>query len=71
MGIERFTGKGVALRKSPRARMNHTVRLQFDDGSLASCGMLSDLSETGARVSLPEAGKLPAKFVPIFRPTSV
>jgi hypothetical protein len=68
MGIERFTRKGVALRKSPRARMNHTVRLQFDDGSLASCGTLSDLSETGARVVASGGRQAAGKVCPDLPP---
>jgi hypothetical protein len=70
MGIERFTKKGVALRRSPRERVNHIVRLQFDDGSPALCGTLSDLSATGARVTLADAGQLPAKFVMILPPNT-
>ena len=70
MGVERFTRKGVALRRSPRERVNHLVRLQFDDGSPAVSGTLSDLSATGARVTLPGGGKLPAKFVLILPPNT-
>jgi hypothetical protein len=70
MGVERFTRKGVALRKSPRQRKDHVVRLELDDGSPALSGVLSDLSATGARISLTEPYTMPSKFVLILPPNT-
>ena len=66
MGLERFTKKGVALRKSPRERKEHVVRLELEGGAPSLSGVLSDLSATGARISLAAPYAMPAKFALVF-----
>jgi PilZ domain len=68
MGLERFTKKGVALRKSPRERKEHVVRLELDGGAPSLSGVLSDLSATGARISLAAPYAMPAKFALVLSP---
>jgi hypothetical protein len=70
MGLDRFTKKGVALRKSPRQRKDHVVRLELDDGSPPLSGVLSDLSATGARISLAAPYAMPAKFALVLPPST-
>src|SRR5260370_35004785 len=70
MGRERFTRKGVALRKSPRERKDNVVRLELDDGSPSLSGVLSDLSATGARISLAAPCNMPAKFALVLPPST-
>ena len=69
MSSQRFSRAAVAQRKSPREAKNHIVTLEFDDGSPAISGMLSDISATGARLSVPGANLMPAYFVVVFAPT--
>jgi hypothetical protein len=70
MGVERFTRKGVALRKSPRERKDHVVRIELGDGAPPLRGVLSDLSGTGARISLSAPYNMPAKFVLVLPPST-
>jgi hypothetical protein len=70
MGVERFTRKGVALRKSPRERKDNVVRIELDDGAPSLRGALSDLSATGARISLSAPYKMPAKFTLVLPPNT-
>jgi hypothetical protein len=68
MALERFTRKGVALRKSPRERKEHVVRLELGDGAPSLTGVLSDLSATGARISLAAPYNMPTKFAMVLPP---
>ena len=70
MGRERFTKKGVALRKSPRERKDHVVRLELDGAARPLRGVLSDLSATGARISLAAPYAMPAKFALVLPPNT-
>jgi len=72
MGVGRFTRKGVAQRRSPRERKDHVVRLEFRDGSPSICGTLSDLSATGARMSLPADlnMNIPTMFALVLPPST-
>ena len=62
----RFSRVAVAQRKSPRERKDHAVRLEFDEGFPAVGGMLSDLSATGARLSVAAPDQMPIKFTLLF-----
>ena len=62
MASHRFTRIGVAQRRSARERREQLVRLDFDDGSPSIPGMLSDLSATGARVSVLVPKNLSERF---------
>jgi hypothetical protein len=70
MAAGRFTKKGVAQRRSPRERRDGVVRFEFDDGSPQVEGTLSDLSATGARISLRADVEMPATFVMILPPSA-
>jgi hypothetical protein len=70
MGLERFTRKGVALRKSPRERKDHVVRLELGGGAPSLSGVLSDLSATGARISLEAPYDMPTKFALVLPPST-
>jgi hypothetical protein len=58
----RFTRIGVAQRRSARERKEQLVRLDFDDGSPSIPGVLSDLSTTGARLSVIAPKQLTERF---------
>jgi PilZ domain len=62
MASQRFTRIGVALRRSARERQEQLVRLDFDDGSPSISGVLSDLSATGARLSVIAPKQLAERF---------
>jgi hypothetical protein len=66
----RFTKKGVALRRSPRERKDDVVRLEFEDGSPSIHGTLSDLSATGARLSLQADVAMPPTFTLVLPPST-
>jgi hypothetical protein len=66
MSAQRFSRMAVAQRKSPRERKDHVVRLEFDDGSPVLGGTLSDLSATGARVSIAATDHLPLRLTLLF-----
>jgi hypothetical protein len=70
MGVERFTRKGVALRKSPRERKDNVVRIELDSGAPSLSGALSDLSATGARIALSTPYNMPAKFTLVLPPST-
>jgi hypothetical protein len=70
MGAERFSRKGVALRKSPRERKDNVVRIELGDGAPPLSGVLSDLSATGARLSLSAPYNMPAKFALVLPPST-
>jgi len=62
MASQRFSRRAVAQRKSTREPKAYPVRLDFDDGSPSIAGMLSDLSATGARVSVTVLKDIPVRF---------
>jgi PilZ domain-containing protein len=70
MGLDRFTKKGVALRKSPRERKDHVVRLELGGGAPSLSGVLSDLSATGARISLAAPYDMPTRFALVLPPST-
>jgi PilZ domain len=57
---------GSCAAQSPRERKNHVVRLEFDDGTPATGGTLSDLSATGARVLITNSDRVPVKLTLLF-----
>jgi hypothetical protein len=66
MSSQRFSRVAVAQRKGPRERKDHVVKLEFDDGSPSIGATLSDLSATGARVSIAATDRLPLKLTLLF-----
>ena len=70
MGVERFTRKGIALRKSPRERKDNVVRIELGDGAPPLSGVLSDLSATGAKIALSAPYNMPAKFALVLPPST-
>ncbi|MGN6572728.1 MAG: PilZ domain-containing protein [Pseudolabrys sp.] len=48
-------------RKSPRRPMHYLARLELRPGKPVGC-MLSDISDTGARIDVPYPDKVPDRF---------
>jgi PilZ domain-containing protein len=53
---------GIENRKYPRQEITLTVCIEASDGARTSC-WLSDLSQTGARLAVGQAGTLPEQFM--------
>jgi PilZ domain len=57
------------LRKKPRRNFHYNARILTDKaGTMLSC-LISDISETGARLVLEEDCELPEEFVLLLTPT--
>ena len=66
MATQRFTRIAIRQRKSPRQAKDHPVRLVFGDGFPEVSGKLTDLSSTGARVSVAVRKDIPERFTLYF-----
>jgi hypothetical protein len=53
---------GIENREYPRQEITLTVCIEASDGTRTSC-WLSDLSQTGARLAVGQAGALPDEFM--------
>jgi PilZ domain len=68
MTLPRFSVFPVERRQSSRQAQNQIVRLKFDDDSPWLRGMLNNVSQGGACVSVSTARVLPAEFTLVFPP---
>src|SRR5580704_15785691 len=71
MTLPRFSVFPLERRKSPRQAQNQIVRLKFDDDSPWLRGMLNNLSEGGACVSVSTTRTIPAEFGLVFPPNTL
>jgi PilZ domain len=53
---------GKDQRKSKRREVHYAARVQFKSGRTAGC-VLSDVSDTGARLEVPFPDKVPERFL--------
>jgi methyl-accepting chemotaxis protein len=57
------------LRKKPRRHFNYNARILTDkEGTMLPCS-ISDVSETGARITLESDSELPEQFMLLLTPT--
>ena len=70
MTLPRFSLFPVERRRSRREQTHYIVRLKFDDDSPWLRGMLNNLSEGGACVSISGAKIVPAEFTVVFPPNT-
>jgi hypothetical protein len=70
MALPRFSVFPVERRNSPRQAKHQIVRLRFDDDSPWLRGMLINISEGGACVSVSTARVLPPEFALVFPPNA-
>jgi hypothetical protein len=70
MTLPRFSVFPVERRESPRQAKHQIVRLIFDDDSPWLRGMLINISEGGACVSVSTARVLPPEFTLVFPPNA-
>ncbi len=68
MALPRFSVFPVERRQSPRQAKHQIVRLKFDDDSPWVRGMLMNVSEGGACMSVATARLLPQEFTLVFPP---
>ena len=66
MAFQRFYLLRADQRKHARKTKHYIVRIRTGDGSPLVRGILSDLSERGARLSLSAETHIPLKFTMIF-----
>lgn len=53
---------GKDKRKSKRRPVHYAARVEFQSGRTAGC-LLSDVSDTGARLEVPYSDKVPERFL--------
>jgi PilZ domain len=71
MTFPRFSIFPVERRKSPRQAQHQIVRFKFDDDSPWLRGMLNNVSEGGACVSVSTTRALPAEFTLVLPPNEL
>jgi hypothetical protein len=57
------------LRKKRRQPFNYVARLLLDEHGTTQPCLISDISDSGARLMTKEAGDMPAKFLLLLSPT--
>ena len=53
-------------RATPRREIERSARIELNDGSMVNC-TLSDVSQTGARIAVDDAARVPDEFTLVLR----